>query len=66
MEKKCLAKVYLVGGNVVDICDKDDYDLIVERLDKLKKGTIFMSSQLYLPNEEIYLNDEYITAFVKV
>ena len=66
MENNIIAKVYLVGGSVVNICDKRDYEIIKERFDERMRGTLYRSSRFYLPNTELYLNDEYIACLEKV
>lgn len=66
MENNVVAKVYLIGGNVVNIFDERDYEIIKERFDKRARGTLYCSSRFYLPNTELYLNDEYIACLEKV
>ena len=66
MENNAIAKVYLVGGNVVNICDKSDYEIIKERFDERMRGTLYRSSRFHLPNTGLYLNDEYIACLEKV
>lgn len=65
MENNVIAKVYLVGGNVINICDKNDYAIIKERFDERIRGTLYRSSRFYLPYTGLYLNDEYIACLEK-
>ena len=61
MANNIIAKAYLIGGNVINIYDVADYEIIKERWEARMRGTIYCYSRYYLPNTGVYLNDEFVT-----